>query len=48
MTLNTGVFTQPDVKPSIVRRQLAIVKRALEIARTEWSIPIQHNPLAKL
>lgn len=37
-----------EVKPSTIRRQLAIVKHALEVARSEWSIPLQHNPLAKL
>lgn len=37
-----------EVKPSTVRRQLAIIKHALEVARQEWSVPIQVNPLGKL
>ncbi len=37
-----------EVKPSTVRRQLAIIKHALEVARGEWSVPIQGNPLTKL
>lgn len=37
-----------DVKPITVRRQLAIVKHALEVAPSEWSIPLQDNPLRKL
>ncbi len=37
-----------EVKPSTVRRQLAIIKHALEVARNEWSVPIQGNPLTKL
>jgi integrase len=36
------------VKPSTVRRQLAIIKHALEVARDEWSVPIQGNPLTRL
>ena len=37
-----------EVKPSTVRRQLAIIKHALEVARGEWSVPIQGNPLTRL
>jgi hypothetical protein len=37
-----------EVKPSTVRRQLAIIKHVLAIARDEWSVPIQGNPLTRL
>jgi integrase len=37
-----------EVKPSTVRRQLAIIKHVLAIARDEWSVPIQSNPLTRL
>src|SRR5207237_8112883 len=36
-----------EVKPSTVRRQLAIIKHAFEIARDEWGIPLA-NALAKM
>jgi integrase len=37
-----------EVKPSTVRRQLAIIKHVLAVARDEWSVPIQSNPLTRL
>jgi integrase len=37
-----------EVKPGTVRRQLAIIRHAIELARAEWGIPLQQNPLAKL
>ena len=33
------------VKPSTVRRELGILRSALEVARQEWAIPLTHNPV---
>ncbi|MEC7819153.1 MAG: site-specific integrase [Pseudomonadota bacterium] len=33
------------VKPSTVRRELGILRSALEVARREWAIPLSHNPV---
>jgi integrase len=36
------------VAPSTVKRELAIVQHAIEVARAEWGIQLRDNPLANL
>ena len=33
------------VKPSTVRRELGILRSALEVARQEWAVPLPNNPV---
>jgi len=35
-----------QVKPSTVRRELGILRSAIETARLEWGVPIRENPVA--
>lgn len=37
-----------QVKPGTVRRELAILRHAFDVAEREWGIPIRENPLSKL
>jgi hypothetical protein len=37
-----------SVKPATVKRQLAIIRHAFEVAQHEWGLPVKDNPLAKL
>lgn len=37
-----------SISPSSLKRQLAPISHAFEIARTEWDIPIKENPVEKL
>jgi integrase len=36
------------VKPGTVRRELAILSHCIEIARREWDIPLNSNPVAQI
>jgi hypothetical protein len=36
------------IKPVTLKRQLAVIHNAFEVARDEWSIPLGDNPLDKL
>jgi integrase len=37
-----------SVSPSSVRRELAILQHCLEVAKNEWGVAIQHNPVSKI
>jgi integrase len=37
-----------SVSPASVRRELAILQHCLEVARTEWSVALQQNPVSKI
>lgn len=36
------------VKPGTIRRELAIMRHAFDVAEREWNIPLRENPLKKL
>ena len=37
-----------QVKPATVRRELAVLQHCFEVARREWGLPIQINPVAQI
>ena len=37
-----------SVSPSSVRRELAVLQHCLEVAKNEWGVAIQQNPVSKL
>jgi hypothetical protein len=37
-----------SVSPSSVRRELAILQHCLEVAKNEWGVALQHNPVSKI
>lgn len=37
-----------DVKPSTIKRELAIVRHALNVAKDEWEYPLPSNPLSSV
>ncbi len=37
-----------SVSPSSVRRELAILQHCLEVARNEWGVALQQNPVSKI
>jgi integrase len=37
-----------SVSPSSVRRELAILQHCLEVAKNEWAVAIQQNPVSKI
>lgn len=37
-----------EVKPATVRRELAVLRHCIEIARKEWGLPIPRNPFEDL
>jgi hypothetical protein len=37
-----------QIKPSSLKRELVPIHHLYEIAKTEWALPIQNNPVAKL
>ncbi|WP_166802408.1 hypothetical protein [Microvirga pakistanensis] len=36
------------VKPASVRRELVVLRRVFEVARTEWNVPIRINPVHQI
>lgn len=37
-----------EVSPGTVRRDLALLRRVLEVARTEWGLPMANNPVTAI